>query len=227
MSKLLIVICTQAKTETEFQQQPIYQSLKKQYDSNSSNIDFHVFRDNKRGLSECYNEILKDEKNLNKTVLFVHDDVVLEDLFLYEKLMASPYSITGLAGAKSFNKQSSKLAWHICARREDHVGEVTHIGPVGDRTIWTSVFGNTNSRALVIDGLFIACKVKDLVEKELTFDENFNFHFYDIAFCLRANEKKVTCGVLPIRAVHYGLGDSMLTSAWEEADIKFKETYCK
>jgi GT2 family glycosyltransferase len=157
-------------------------------------------------------------------VLFVHDDVDLEDLFLYEKLMRSPYSITGLAGAKSFNKQSEKQAWHLSAPREDHVGEVAHINL---ENIWTTVFGPTRSRALTIDGLFIACKVKDLAEKGLTFDENFNFHFYDIAFCLRANEKKVACGVLPIRVIHHGLGDSMLTPDWEEANKKFKEHYCK
>lgn len=224
MSKLLIVVCTKSKTEEEFQSQPIYKSLKKQYEWNSPNIDFHVFKDNTRGLSVCYNEILKDPKNLQSTVLFVHDDVELEDLFLYEKLIESPYSITGLAGAKSFNKQADKLAWHLCAPRTDYVGEVAHIG---NNKTWTTVFGNTKSRTLTIDGLFISCKVKDLIEKELEFDESFNFHFYDIAFCLRANDKKVSCGVLPIKALHHGLGDSMLTPEWEEANIRFKEAYCK
>ena len=224
MSKLLIVACTQAKTEQDFQKLPIYPSLKKQYESNAPNVDFRIFKDNTRGLSECYNEVLKDPANLNKTVLFVHDDVELEDLFLYEKLINSPYSITGLAGAKSFNKHADKLAWHISSPREDHVGEVAHIS---QNKIWTTVFGNTKSRALTIDGLFIACKVKDLVEKDLYFDENFNFHFYDIAFCLKANDKKATCGVLPIRVIHHGLGDSMLTGDWEETNKKFKEIYCK
>jgi hypothetical protein len=224
MSKLLIVICTQAKTDAEFQSLLIYPSLKKQYESNSPNVDFRVFKDNKRGLSECYNEVLKDPTNANKIVLFVHDDVSLEDVFLYEKLTNSPYSVTGLAGAKSFNKQSDKLAWHLSAPKEDYVGEVAH---TSEGRTWTTVFGNTKGRSLTIDGLFIACKVKDLLEKGLTFDENFNFHFYDIAFCLRANEKQVTCGVLPIRVVHSGLGDSMLTNDWEETSKRFKETYCK
>jgi hypothetical protein len=223
MSKLLIVTCTEAKTDKEFEQKPIFHSLKKQYESNS-NIDLHVFKDNKKGLSQCYNEVLNEPKNADSVALFVHDDVVLEDIFLYEKLTQSPYSITGLAGAKSFNTQAEKLAWHLCAPREDYVGEVSHIN---EGKVWTTIFGPTKSRSLTIDGLFIACKIKDLKEKDLTFDENFNFHFYDIAFCLRANQKSVTCGVLPIRVIHYGLGDSMLTNQWEEANIKFKELYCK
>jgi len=224
MNKLLIVTCTQSKIDKEFEQKPIFQSLKKQFESNS-NIDFHVFKDNKRGLSECYNEVLKDSKNLDKMVLFVHDDVVLEDLFLYEKLMNSPYSITGLAGTKSFNKKADKTAWHLATNsKEDFVGEVAHIR---DNQIWTTVFGPTNSRALIVDGLFIACKVKDLVEKDLYFSDQFSFHHYDMSFCLNALEKKVSVGVLPIRVIHYGLGDSMLTPEWEESNKKFKEIYSK
>lgn len=222
MNKLLIVTCTKAKTDKEFQQRPIFESFKKHYESNS-NIEPYIFKDNKRGLSECYNEILNDPKHSDKTVLFVHDDVILEDLFLYEKLISSPYSITGLAGAKSFNKTADKLAWHLCAPREDFVGEVAHIK---DKKIWTTVFGPTNSRALVIDGLFISCKVKDLLEKGIQFDNDFGFHFYDISFCLKANEKKATCGVLPVRVIHCGLGDSMLTEDWEQCNLRFKKAYC-
>jgi len=33
--------------------------------------------------------------------------------------------------------------------------------------------------------------------------------------------------VLPIRVIHYGLGDSMLTTEWEEANVRFKQSYCK
>ena len=224
MNKLLIVTCTKAKTDKEFEQRPIFQSLKKQYESNP-NISFYIFKDNKKGLSECYNQILSNPEHLNKTVLFVHDDVVLEDLFLYEKLISSPYPITGLAGAKSFNKGSENLAWHLCAPKEDYVGEVAHYHK--DRGIWTTCFGPTNSRALVIDGLFIAVKTKELAEKNLTFNNEFGFHFYDISFCLNAHEKKVACGVLPIKVIHYGLGDSMLTTEWKEANAKFKQIYCQ
>jgi hypothetical protein len=220
-NELLIVTCTEAKTDKEFSQKPLYASLQKQFESNS-NVSFYIFKDNKRGLSECYNEILQNQTNINKTVLFVHDDVVLDDIFLYEKLTQSPYSITGLAGAKTFNKRADKLAWHLASDRTDYVGEVTHFH---EGKIWTTVFGPTHSRALTIDGLFISCKVNDLKQKELLFDTNFNFHFYDIAFCLRANEKKVSCGVLPIKATHYGIGDSMLTPQWEEANIEFKQIY--
>jgi hypothetical protein len=221
--ELLIVSCTKAKTIEEFELRPLYKSLMFHYEG-SYKVNFHLFKGNTRGLSVCYNEILRDPDNINKIVLFVHDDVELEDAFMVEKLLNSPYSITGLAGAKTFDKRGDKLAWHIASHRNEFVGEVAHNN---QEKVWTTVFGPTKSRALTLDGVFLSCKVKDLVEKELYFDEYFNFHFYDLAFCMRANEKKITCGVLPIRVVHHGLGDSMLTKEWEEANIKFKELYCK
>jgi hypothetical protein len=224
MNKLLIVTCTKAKTDKEFEQRPIFSSFKKQYETNS-NIEPFIFKDNQKGLSECYNEILKDPKNQDKMVLFVHDDVVLEDLFLYEKLMNSPYSITGLAGTKSFNKKADKMAWHLASSgREDYIGEVAHIK---DGKVWTTCFGSTQSRALIIDGLFIACRVSDLIKKDLYFTEDFKFHHYDMSLCLNALEKKITVGVLPIRVIHHGLGDSMLTEDWENSSQKFREIFCK
>lgn len=224
MSKLLIVTCTKAQTDKEFEQRPIYQSFKKQYESNS-NIEPFIFKNNNKGLSTCYNEILKNPENLDKNVLFVHDDVVLEDIFLYEKVMSSRYSITGLAGTKSFDKKVEKSAWHLCSTsREDFVGEVAHIK---DNKIWTTVFGPTSKSALIIDGLFIACKIKDLVEKEVYFIEDFDFHHYDMAFCLKAYEKRVSVGVQPIRVVHHGLGDSMMSQDWELSNQKFQNYFCK
>jgi len=97
-NKILIVACTRAATEEEFKSRPLYSSLKYHYDSG---IDFHLFKDNKRGLSECYNTIIKDPAHLDKIVLFVHDDLELEDIFLGKKLLESPYSITGLPALRA------------------------------------------------------------------------------------------------------------------------------
>lgn len=223
MNQLLIAICTRAKTDKEFEARPVFPSLKKQTESNPD-IKTIVFKDNQKGLSECYNTILKDPTYLGWTVLFVHDDVILEDSFLFEKLTNSPYVITGLAGTKSFDKGSNDLAWHLASQPADLVGEVAHSH---NGEVFTTKFGPTQSRALIVDGLFIACKVTELVENEVYFDETFAFHFYDIAFCLRAHSQKVTCGVLPIRVIHFGLGDSMLTMSWKIANVKFKQLYCK
>jgi GT2 family glycosyltransferase len=223
MSKLIIVVCTKTGSIQDFVGRPIQKSLQLHHDQNNGDIDIKIFPNNTRGLSTVYNEVLKDPKNRGKIALFVHDDVELEDLFLLEKLIHSPYSITGVAGARSFNKKSQLAAWHLSAPREDYVGEAAHFN---SGKVWTTVFGPTKSRALVLDGLFLSCKIDNLVDKEVYFDEDFNFHFYDIAFCLRANQKGVTCGVLPIRVVHHGLGDSMNSEEWKKSNELFKQKYC-
>jgi len=223
MKELLIVTCTQHKS---LDNAPLSKTIwKHKVALNNRFVDVQIFTENTKGLSERYNEVLRNQDVVDtySSVLFVHDDVELEDIGLVDKISNSPYDVTGLAGAKMFNKDVPKLAWHLAAPREQHVGEVAHCH---EGKIWTTVFGPTKSRALTLDGLFLAVKPKILREKGLEFDENFNFHFYDLAFCLRANQKRVTCGVLPIRVVHHGLGDSMLTEDWEKANIKFRKAYC-
>lgn len=225
MKTVIAVIATQAKTSEEFEKKPIFKSLEKQYELNSSSkkFDFVIVKDNKEGLSKLYNKFLQDEKYKNNILLFVHDDVELEDIFLVDKLNNSPYNVTGLAGAKSIDLKKHS-AWHLMSKRQDHVGEVAHCN---NNAIWTTVFGPTNSRSLVVDGLFIAVDVEKINTKGAKFDEDFEFHHYDICFCLDCNSKKITIGVLPIRVIHHGLGDSMLSKEWESSAAKFGAKYAK
>lgn len=221
---LLIVSCTpHGSSDSTILSKTVW-SYK--YNNKGKLVDVEFITNNTKGLSEQYNKFLKDKDVVDTyhTILFVHDDVELEDNRLVDKLLQSPYDVTGLAGAKSFNKNAPKLAWHLAAPREDYVGEVAHCDKEG--RVRTTVFGPTKSRALTLDGLFFAVKPNILKEKGLEFDENFNFHFYDLAFSLRANQKKAKCGVLPIRVIHHGLGDSMLTEDWEQGNIKFRQNYC-
>jgi len=209
-----IITCTRSKDVEEFKQRPIYPSL--------APHSWRVVCDCKEGMSATYNKYITEE-NRDNILVFVHDDVELEDLFLAEKLEASPYDVTGLAGAREFNKTAPSLAWHLAASRESHRGEVAHCG---DGKVWTTVFGDTSSRVLTLDGLFLAVKCGALLDRGVTFDENFKWHFYDLAFCMRCYEKGVSCGVLPIRVVHHGLGDSMMSQEWAASQILFREQYC-
>ena len=220
--RIFLVTATKAKTEEEFKKRPIAKSLEKLcniYDL--TQFDFHVEKNNKNGLSSVYNKFLTEEHK-NDIVLFVHDDVIISDLFLVEHLRKSPYTVTGLAGTTSYNIASQKCAWHLMSKREDWRGEVRHIK---DNNIWTSVFGRTPSNASLIDGLFIAVNIENILKTQARFNEQFKFHCYDLAFCIECERNNVSCGVLPISVIHYGLGDSMLTKEWEEANLKFKEVY--
>lgn len=179
--------------------------------------------ENREGLPKIYNSFITEE-NRDMYIIFIHDDVLIEDLFFEEKLQLAfeKYDIVGLAGSKKCNLSSPMSAWHLMSDRNDWVGEVSHSK---DKKVWTSTFGDTDSRALILDGLFIGVNVSRLLETNTRFDENFNFHHYDISFCLRANSNKLKMGVYPIKVTHFGLGDSMNTPEWQESANKFKQIY--
>jgi GT2 family glycosyltransferase len=189
------------------------------------NCDYEVIYENKEGLTKVYNRFITED-NKGKKLIFIHDDVIVEDLFIFEKLDLAfeKFDIIGLAGATKCDLNAQIMAWHLMAPRESYVGEVAHSkGGIN----WTTVFGQTPARALVIDGLFIAVNVDILLETGTRFDEDFDFHHYDISFCLQANKNKLKIGVYPIRVVHFGLGDSMNSPEWVENAKKFKEKYTK
>jgi len=181
-----------------------------------------VFFENKEGLPKVYNQFFTEQNKLKK-IIFVHDDVLIEDLFWEEKLNIAfeKYDIVGLAGSKKCDL-TRPPAWHLMSDRQDQVGEVGHSH---QKNVWTTVFGKSESRALVLDGLFIALNMERVVQTLLRFDENFDFHHYDITFCLNANKNKLKMGVTPIRVVHFGLGDSMNTNEWQVSAQKFNQLY--
>jgi len=187
--------------------------------------NYSVIYNNKDGLSKIYNRFICDRFK-NQKLIFVHDDVMIEDLFWEEKLTIAfeKYDIVGLAGSKKCNLKSTMMAWHLMCDREDMVGEVAHSK---DKKFWTTVFGPTDSRALILDGLFIAVDVNRLLETNTFFDENFKFHHYDISFCIRANQNKLKMGVCPLKVTHYGLGDSMNSEEWKKSSENFKQIYIK
>jgi hypothetical protein len=223
--RIYVVTATEAKTEEEFTKRPIYKSLKKLYGLYTrEEFEFDIVRDNKTGLSTVYNRYLTRE-HLGDIVLFVHDDVIIDELFLVEHLRKSPFVVTGLAGTTSYDTENcTKAAWHLMTKREDMVGEVKHSK---DGRIWSTVFGPTQSSAVLIDGLFIAVNVERILDTKARFNEKFNWHHYDLAFCMECSKYNITKGVLPINVIHYGLGDSMYSNEWEKSNKKFLEYYCK
>jgi hypothetical protein len=212
------VVATQNNQENFIKNSPISLFLDKTENIKNSTILY----ENKTSLTKIYNSFITKE-NQDKKIIFVHDDVLIEDVFLFEKLDVSfeKYDIVGLAGAKKCDI-TKPPAWHLMSERQDHVGEVAHSK---DKVYWTTVFGPTDSRALIIDGLFIAVSVKKLLETNTRFDENFDFHHYDITFCLNANKNKLKIGVYPIKVTHFGLGDSMNTEEWMQSSLKFQKLY--
>jgi hypothetical protein len=212
------VVATQSNSVDFWNKSQIAIFLEKAGLTNQCSILF----ENKDGLPKVYNKFINDSY-VGKYVIFIHDDVLVEDLFWEEKLNIAfeKYDIVGLAGAKKADL-SRPPAWHLMSDRQEHCGEVAHSH---EKQVWTTCFGPTDSRVLIMDGLFIAVNVSKLINSGVRFDERFDFHHYDLTLCLRANKNKLKLGVTPIRVVHFGLGDSMNTPEWQKSSELFKEYY--
>jgi hypothetical protein len=218
-NKYIFIVAT-PKNKEDFSNTPTAISLEK---LNLLHLTKVVY-DNKQGLPSIYNSFLKNPENKDKFLVFLHDDILLEDVFILEKLKVAfeSYDIVGLAGTKQCNLSVPACAWHLMSDRNQFVGEVCH---TKDKMFWTNSYGPTPSRALLIDGLFIAVNASKAIETSTEFDEDFTFHHYDISFCLNANKNKLKIGVYPIKVVHFGLGDSMLNDDWKVSNEKFKSKY--
>jgi hypothetical protein len=215
------IICATQKNSDDFKKESqLSLSIDKLGIKNNSIIRY----ENKIGLPKLYNSFITEEFK-NNYLLFIHDDVLIEDLFFDEKISLAfdKYDIVGLAGSKKCNLASHVTAWHVMCERKDMVGEVSHSK---DKIYWTTVFGPTDSRALIIDGLFMGVDVNKLLETNTRFDESFDFHHYDISFCLNANKNRLKIGVYPLKVTHFGLGDSMMSDEWKKSAEIFKNKYC-
>lgn len=193
--------------------------------NNDPNIDLEYVYENTEGLSKIYNKFLSKYKNSDTIVLLLHDDVEIHDRFFYKKLIKAHeyYDIVGLAGAtkQTYNKNSPAL-WHHCSddATKNLRGIVAHFFP--PNTYNSVFFGKTPSEVNVIDGLFMSFNMKTIKEK--IFDEDFDFHHYDLAMCQKAVEKGYSIGVWLIFVVHHGLGE-FNNDEWKNSNELFLKKY--
>lgn len=229
-SKSFRIVVPTPKTLEEYEQTLAHRCLDKICISEKNyEIVLDIESSNKKGLSELYQEKLKSCKE--DYILFIHDDLEIHDLFLFEKLIAAheKYDIVGLAGATSQTySRSCPPAWHLCCTGfpQNARGIVSHYIPANSDTAVEShvnsvFFGPTPARVVSIDGLFMSFKTSVLDNNETLFDSTYTFHFYDLQMCINANKKNYSIGVYPIFCIHHGLGHFANDSVWNELANKF------
>ena len=66
-------------------------------------VDVCPFYNNKRGLTTVYNEFLDNPQAADYDyIVFIHDDVWLNDVLLFQKLMDSEFDVIGLCGGRQW-----------------------------------------------------------------------------------------------------------------------------
>jgi len=226
MKTVLVVASKKDKAEDTL----IYQSLVP-LKSIGQKFTVHFFLNNTRGLSEVYNEashkILDSEKDSNTDcILFVHDDVYIDDAFIFDKIEDgfSVYDIVGVAGAKK-PKIKEPALWHLMTNREDWRGFAAHFAP-NMETIGMTSFGISPDAVDILDGVLLAINVKKTKAVNWKFNENYKFHHYDIASTLDALKKGLVCGVLPIHIIHKSPGlEDINDSHFQQSQKLFLKEY--
>jgi hypothetical protein len=184
------------------------------YFSRYFNVELLVESENKQSICKVYNEAIEFSKNNPAILVFVHDDVMILDPFWNKILRNSlqKFDIIGLAG--STRRHPKQTCW--CKKNifleefEDEKylsGIVSHGTKFPPNPEGIRKYGEIGKECKLMDGLFLAIDSRKLIDKNLRFDERFDFHFYDLDFCRQAEILNLTMGTAPISVIHGSVGN--------------------
>ena len=165
---------------------------------------------NDRPLAETYNARIIASGTEDDILVFVHDDVWIEDFFLSRRLRdgLARFDVLGVAGGRF--RDAGQVYW----RHADVDGLPGSSGSVaqGDRDLISEVtyYGPCPAECELMDGLFLAARRSVLQDRGVLFDPQFAFHLYDLDFCRTARERGLRLGTWPIALTHKSRG------AWDE-----------
>lgn len=212
-----IAICSITK-EKKVQDTILYESLKQQ----NIDIDWFIETNNtKKGLGQYYNECLVKHKDKDCVVL-VHDDVDIINIDLEYQLKKAfkQFDVVGVAGCVN-PKIIEKNLWHWMGNKKENLRGIAGHPYSSDGDFFVTSFGPTPSRAVIIDGVFMALKMEKIRDTEIKFDEKFMFHHYDIDFSLTCNKNKLKIGVWPILINHKSPGLKNFDQSFESSNAYF------
>jgi GT2 family glycosyltransferase len=223
--KVVIVSCTEKHPENA-SEVLLFQSF------HSGGMDGFATLDmvwgNSEGLSTAYNRKIAQYAGSGVDFLvFVHDDVYLDDLKFADKLQKAHsilgFQIIGVAGAAALDIEFPTL-WHLMAKKEHRRGFVHH--SIGGMQTEATNFGPTPAEVIILDGVFMAIHLPSIVAAGWRFNENYRFHHYDIASCLEAFKLGLKMGVFPIHLIHLSQGlSSFSDKLWRESNDVFLAEY--
>lgn len=198
-----------------------------------SNVELRLFPGNARGLPAIYNIAIDESRDDPAILLFVHDDVYLNDTFWAERLReaVNRFQVAGVAGNR--RRIARQPSWHFSAvdpaddtlirdKHENLSGAVTHGSGARPRRV--DAFGPAGQSVKLLDGLFLAARSATLWEKSLRFDDRFDFHFYDLDFCRQAERAGLAMGTWPIAVTHASLG-RFGGDAWRSAYERYLDKW--
>jgi hypothetical protein len=206
-----------------FGESPLGASLRRV--ERDSRLTRFIAFDNHRGLPEVYNDRI-DTAGAGDVLVFVHDDVWLEDFYFTDRVLEGlkQFDVIGVAG--NSRRQPRQEAWGFAPGSEQldlpHLrGAIAHGGgPLGK----IGFFGPIVGACELLDGVFIAANRRTLVERNVRFDTRFAFHFYDLDFCRAARAEGLRLGTWPLAMTHRSSGNPN-APGWREARDSYFEKW--
>lgn len=170
---------------------------------------------NQSGLPSIYNKVIHQD-NSGAILLFVHDDVWINDLWLAQRLHEGllRYDVLGVAGSRQ--RVPNQPGWPFPQRSgtwdipDNLLGQVAHCADekyLDHANAKVSRYGNSRrGPARLMDGVLLAARCDVLLKTGVRFDERFQFHFYDMDFCRTAEQRGLRMGVWPMAITHGSAG---------------------
>lgn len=182
-------------------------------------VSLKLFAQNSTGLPALYNQVIEEYLNQDVILVFAHDDLHFLDLFWPERFYRGlgEYDLVGVVGNRM--RHSMQPSWAFLNvqgtwdKKENLSGSIAHGEHFPPETF--AEFGPVGA-VKILDGLCLAASATVLKQSGLRFDERFNFHFYDLDFCRRAEELKLQAGTIPLSLIHESKG-SFNNQSWLDA----------
>ena len=222
VQKKILIVSASRVQKGQISETPIYKSIKYINDQ----VELIVIPENTNGLPDVYNGFISNEYSKSHDIIaFVHDDVSIEDSMFSHKLYEALQSrnIVGVAGTSDITISKPAL-WHKMSPDESNwSGAVAHPFEGGIRM---THFGTSPKDCIVLDGVFIAARISDLIAHKLKFDNQFSFHHYDLDFCIQAHKKGLKITTWPIWLYHSSPGlASIKNPMFQASEKKFINKY--
>jgi hypothetical protein len=220
------VVCATRQPRNKFLTQTLLGNSVSNY-IQVSKAEVRLYAENSSGLSKVYNQAIEESISKPAILVFVHDDVLLCDFFWGDRIRdgLSKFDIIGIAGnTRRLGNQPSwayfdkSLTWDDPANLSGAFASPCDQLPLS-RSL--KLLGPPGQECKILDGVLLAVNSETLNQSHLRFDENFDFHFYDVDFCRQAESKNLKMGTIPLSIGHESAGN-FNSDSWKKA----YSTYC-
>ena len=191
-------------------------------------VELDIHYNNTSGLPNVYNKSIDNSTDFD-FVVFVHDDVLINDHQFFSKVINSKFDVIGNVGGRQYippeDWRTRPFLWTEACRGKAS-GFVLHKHPTIPDVFIPSSFGLSPLPCVWLDGQMLILNKKAILSG-LRFCEDYTFDFYDGSLCCMARQIGLKVGTAPILATHESCGQGMMAHKEEylKAQRKFISTW--